>query len=116
MAKLAHQYAKRGAFFVGIDANKTDSVAEVAEHARTHLRFLVLKDQSNVVADKLGAAVTPEAFLLDKRRVLRYHGALGNSHNPTTKPEQATDADIRPALEAVLAGRQVAVAETKAFG
>src|SRR5258708_37740932 len=74
MAKLAHQYAKRGAFFVGIDANKTDSVAEVAEHARTHLRFLVLKDQSNVVADKLGAAVTPEAFLLDKRRVLRYHG------------------------------------------
>ncbi len=117
MANLAREYAERGIAFVGINANKTEPVADVAEHARTHrLGFLVLKDEGNVIADRLGAHVTPEVFLLDSNWKLRYHGAVGNSHHPTTHPEEATDVEIRPALEAVLAGQPVAQAETKAFG
>lgn len=117
MAKLAREYAERGVAFVGINANKTEPVAQVAEHARTHsLGFPVLKDEGNVIADQLGARVTPEVFLLDANWTLRYHGALGNSHQPTTKPEEATDVEVRPALEAVLGGQPVAMAETKAFG
>ena len=117
MANLAREYSDRGVTFVGINANKTEPTAEVAEHARTHgLGFPVLKDEGNVMADRLGASVTPEVFLLDRNWTLRYHGALGNSRQPTTKPEQATDTEIRPALEAVLADRPVALSETKAFG
>lgn len=117
MAKLTREYAERGVAVVGINANKTEPVAEVAEHTRTHgLGFLVLKDEGNVIADRVGARVTPEVFLLDSNWMLRYHGALGSSHHPTTKPEEATDAEVRPALEAVLAGQPVAMAETKAFG
>jgi len=117
MAKLAHEYADRGVAFVGINANKTEPASEVADHARTYgLGFSVLKDEGNVVADRLGASVTPEVFLLDSTWILRYHGALGSSQQPTTKPEEATDADIRPALDAVLAGQPVARPETKAFG
>lgn len=117
MADLARQYASRGVAFVGINANKTEPAGEVADHARTHnLGFPVLKDEGNVIADRLGASVTPEVFLLDSDFVLRYHGALGNSHQPTTNPQRATDAETRPALDAVLAEKPVAVAETKAFG
>lgn len=117
MAHLAKEYAPRDVTVVGINANKTEPVAEVAEHARTHgLGFTVLKDDGNAIADRLGARVTPEVFLLDSNWVLRYHGALGNSHHPTTKPEQATDNEARPALEAVLSGGTVAQTETKAFG
>ncbi len=117
MAKLALEYADRGVAFVGINANKTEPAAEVAEHARTHgLGFLVLKDEGNAIADRLGARVTPEVFLLDSDWTLRYHGALGNSHQPTTNADQASDVEIRPALEAVLAGHTVAQSETKAFG
>ncbi len=117
MANLAREYAERGVAFVGINANKTEPVAEVAGHARTHgLGFLVLKDEGNVIANRLGASVTPEVFLLDSEWTLRYHGALGNSHQPTTKPEEATDSEVRPALEAVLSGQTVSQAETKAFG
>jgi hypothetical protein len=47
---------------------------------------------------------------------VRYHGAFGNSASPTTKAEEATDAEFRPALDAVLIGRTIARAETKAFG
>ncbi len=117
MAKLAHEYGERGVAFVGINANKTEPAAEVAEHARTHgLGFTVLKDEGNVIADRLGARVTPEVFLMDSNWTLLYHGALGNSHDPTTKPEQASDAEVRPALESVLAAQAVAQTETKAFG
>ncbi|MBI1982599.1 MAG: redoxin domain-containing protein [Acidobacteria bacterium] len=117
MAKLAREYAGRGVAFVGINANKTEPAAEVAEHAKTHgLGFTVLKDEGNVIADRLGASVTPEIFLLDSDWTLRYHGALGNSAHPTTKAEEATDAEFRPALESVLSGGTVARAETKAFG
>jgi len=117
MAKLARDYANRGVAVVGINANKTEPASEVAEHARTNnLGFPVLKDEGNVIADRLGASVTPEVFLLDGDFTLRYHGALGNSHRPTTKAEEASDADLRPALEAVLAGQAVTRAETKAFG
>jgi peroxiredoxin len=117
MASLAHEYESRGVAFIGINANSTDSVAEVAQHARAHgLDFLVLKDEGNKVADQLGASVTPEVFLLDSTWTLRYHGALGNSHQPTNNPEKTTDNEVRPALDDVLNGKPAEVTETKAFG
>jgi peroxiredoxin len=117
MAKLAREYTPRAVDFLAIDANKTDSLTDVTQFARDQkLGFPVLRDEGNVVADRWGAARTPEAFLLDRGLILRYHGALGNSHSPTTNPANATDSDIRPALDAVLAGQAVAVSETKAFG
>jgi peroxiredoxin len=117
MADLAREYAGRGVALVGINANQSEPAAEVAEHARTHnLSFPVLKDEGNVIADRLGASVTPEVFLLDSDWTVRYHGALGNSAHPTTNPQEASDAEVRPALEGVLAGQTVARTETKAFG
>jgi peroxiredoxin len=117
MASLAHEYESRDVAFIAINANKTEPVAEVAEHARDHgLDFLILKDEGNQIADRLGASVTPEVFLLDSTWTLRYHGALGNSHQPTTNPDKTTDDEIRPALDDILGGKPVAVTETKAFG
>ena len=117
MASLAHEYESRGVAFIGINANKTEPVAEVAEHARAHgLDFLILKDEGNQIADRLGASVTPEVFLLDSTWTLRYHGALGNSHQPSTNPEKTNADEVRPALEDVLSGKPAEVTETKAFG
>jgi peroxiredoxin len=117
MADLAKEYESRGVAFVAINSNKTEPVAEVAEHAKKNgFIFPVLKDEGNVIADQFGAAVTPEVFLLDSDFTVRYHGALGNSAKPTTKAEEASDAEFRPALDALLAGQAIAKAQTKAFG
>jgi peroxiredoxin len=117
MASLAHDYEGRGVAVIGINANKTEPVSEVAEHARTHgLDFLILKDEGNQIADRLGASVTPEVFLLDSTWTLRYHGALGNSHQPTNNPDKTNGDEVRQALEDVLAGKPAEVTETKAFG
>jgi peroxiredoxin len=117
MADLEREYESRGVAFIGINANSTDSVAELAEHAHAHgLDFLVLKDEGNKVADRLGATVTPEVFLLDSTWTLRYHGALGNSHQPTNNPAKTSSDEVRPALDGILNGNSVVVTETKAFG
>ena len=117
MASLAHEYESRGVAFIGINANITEPVAEVAEHARAHgLDFLILKDEGNQIADWLGASGTPEVFLMDSQWMLRYHGALGNSHQPTTNSDKTTDDEVRPALDAVLTGKPSSATETKAFG
>ena len=117
MAKLAREYESKGVAFLGINSNKTEPAAQVAGHARSNnFDFPVLKDEGNVIADRLGATVTPEVFLLDGDWTLRYHGALGNSASPTTQAAEATDAELRPAIDALLAGAPVARAETKAFG
>ncbi len=117
MADLSERYEPRGAVFIGINSNKTEPAKEVKRHAEENgFGFVVVKDGGSAFANELGAQVTPEVFLLDKDGKLRYHGALGNSRQPTTKPEAANGDELVQALESVVAGRDVAMAQTKMFG
>jgi peroxiredoxin len=113
MAALAREYAARGVAFVGINSNKTEPSAEIAEHSAKHgFTFPVLKDDGNLQADRFGAQVTPETYVYDSTWTLRYHGRIDDDHSGTAIQSQ----DLRAALDAVLAGREVPVKETKAFG
>lgn len=113
MAELARDYTARGFAVLGINSNRTEPADEVARHtAEKALGFTVVKDPDNKVADYLGAAVTPEAYLFDKEWALRYHGRIDDSRNPSG----ITTRDLRAALDAVEGGKAVGVAETKAFG
>jgi peroxiredoxin len=113
MAEIARDYTARGFTIIGINSNRTEPAEEVAKHAQEKgLGFTVLKDPDNRVADYLGAAFTPEAYLFDRDWVLRYHGRIDDSRNPAN----ITSRDLRAALDAMEAGKAVPVAETKAFG
>lgn len=116
MEQLAKDYAAKGISFVGINSNKTESLEEVAQHTQEHFTFPVLKDPDNKIANLYEAQVTPEAFVIDSTGVIRYHGALGSSDNPTTNPAKANSTEIRAALDQLLAGKPIATAKTKAFG
>jgi peroxiredoxin len=113
MSKLAAEYRAEGVSFVGINANRQEDAAEVAAHAREHgFTFPIYKDPGNVRADELAAQVTPEVFLFDASWTLRYHGRIDDSRDESGVQTH----DLHDALEAVLAGKQPAVTETKAFG
>lgn len=113
MVNLAKEFQEKGIQFLGINSNRIEPTEEVIEHAkRNGFPFPVLKDEGNKVADLYQAQVTPEAFVLDHRFVLRYHGRIDNSQ----EVEQVTKQELRAALEAIVAGREVAVKEAKAFG
>jgi len=113
MAELGKDYTARGFAVIGINSNRNEPPDEVARHAAEKgLGFTILKDPDNRVADYLGASVTPETYLFDASWTLRYHGRIDDSRNPVN----ITTTDLRAALDAVAAGKPVAVTETKAFG
>ena len=113
MAGLSREYAAKGVAFVGINSNRQESVEEIAGHAAQHgFGFPVLKDVGNVQADRFGAQVTPEIYVYDPGWVLRYHGRIDDDRSGTNVKSQ----DLRNALDSVLGGKAVPVAQTKAFG
>jgi len=113
MKSLYNDYTPKGVKFVFVNSNRTESSANVAQHAREHgFPFAVYKDGDNVAADRFGATVTPEAFVIDGAGVVRYHGSIDDSQNEQRVGTQR----LRSALDAVLAGHAPGQAETKAFG
>jgi peroxiredoxin len=114
VAKMGKEYAGKGVTFVTINSNKTEPAAEVAEDAKKHgFAFPVLKDEGNKVADLYGAQKTPEIYVLDPKGTLLYRGRIDETHE---EPENVKSPDLINALEAILAGKPVPAAETKAFG
>lgn len=113
MEKLAQDYAARGINVIGINANSVDSAEAVKAHAAEHkFTFTILKDSGNKIADRLGASVTPEAYLIDKSNKLLYRGRIDNSKNV----EGVTSSELRDAIEATLAGKPVTKTTANAFG
>lgn len=113
MANLAKEYADKGVMFIGINSNHIEPTAEVTEHAQKKgFTFPVLKDEGNRVADRYDARVTPEVFVVDSNFVLRYHGRIDDSQNPA----RVNQRDLKNALDALLAGKEPPVKETRAFG
>src|SRR5919197_393711 len=113
MEKLAQDYQAKGVNVVGINANNTEPAAEVKSHAADKgLKFTILKDDGNRVADRLGATRTPEAYVLDASGKLVYHGRIDNSQ----KVEGITSNDLREALDEMLAGKPISKTGGAAFG
>jgi len=113
MEKLAEDYKDKGIAVIGINANSSEDAATIKAHAaEKHLTFTILKDAGNKVADKLGAARTPEAYFLDGNNKLLYHGRIDNSQNP----DAIESNDLRNALDSSLTGKPVEKPEAKAFG
>ncbi|HET7112128.1 MAG TPA: thioredoxin family protein [Pyrinomonadaceae bacterium] len=113
MEKLAQEYKAKGIAVIGINSNvKEDADAVKAHASENKLTFAILKDPGNKIADKLGASVTPEAYLLDANNKLIYHGRIDNSRNA----DQIETSDLRNALDAALAGKPIEKTEAKAFG
>jgi len=113
MNAVYDDYSSKGVKFMFINANVTEPPEEVAQHARQHgFHFPVYKDVDAEVANKFGAQVTPEAFVMDASGTIRYHGYVDDSMNISRVHTQG----LRLALDAVLAGQPVQHAQTKAFG
>jgi peroxiredoxin len=113
MVSLFNDYKDKNVVFIGINSNKEESVEEVKQHAKDHgFEFTVLKDDKNIIADKFGASVTPETFVLNPSLEILYHGRIDDSR----READVTSHDLRNALDEILAGKPVSVSTTKAFG
>jgi peroxiredoxin len=109
LARLANDYMAKGVAVVGINSNDAaihpnDSPEQMVHEAEQRgYPFPYLYDETQEVAKAYGAACTPDFFLYDKGRHLVYRGQLDASRPGNNVP--LTGADLRAALDAVLAGR-----------
>jgi len=112
MKALYSEYKAKGIDFVFVNANATESAGAAARHAQANFNFTVYKDPDNKVADRLSAQVTPEVFLFDKSGKVVYHGSIDDSQAEA----RISKRPFKDALDAVVAGKTVPAAESKAFG
>ena len=105
---MAAAFAKKGVAFVGVNSGTLESAEEARVHAREHGHaFDIIKDPEGRIAELLDARRTPEAFLFDSRGTLRYHGRIAS---------KLSSPDLQSAIDALLDGKPIRPAETKAFG
>jgi peroxiredoxin len=120
LAELSRDYELGRLAMVGISANDVtthpgDGPDEIAAEAReVGYRFPYLYDESQEVAKAYGAVCTPDFFLYDKERTLVYRGRFDETR--PNMPGQVTGADLRAAIEAVLAGEPVSGEQLPSMG
>lgn len=109
LVQLATAYQALGVSFVGISSNDAQAYPEdgpdkMREHAlEVGYPFPYLYDETQEVARRYDAACTPDFYVFDAKRQLAYRGQLDDSR-PKRNPTPVTGADLRAALDAVLAG------------
>ncbi len=122
LVQMAAEYKDRGVAFIAVDSNQQDSVTELGHYAQQNkIEFPFVKDTGNVIADQLGAVRTPEAFVLDSDRVVRYWGRIDDQYGFFDKGvayQQDTPKrrDLAVALGEVLAGKTVSTPQIASQG
>ena len=110
--QIAADYKAKGINFIGINSNSTETPADIKAHAAANYKFPVLIDKNNVLADKMGATVTPEIYYFNAKDVLLYEGAIDNDR----RGENITDNYAKAAFDAGLSGKKIETTSAKAFG
>jgi thiol-disulfide isomerase/thioredoxin len=119
MVALANEYGPRGVDFMAVNANDAtrypdDGLQLMKVRARERgFPFPYVRDDSQTFVRTLGARFTPEAYVFDAERKLRYHGRIDDNHRD---PARVTSHDLKNALDALLDGKEPPVVETTAFG
>jgi thiol-disulfide isomerase/thioredoxin len=119
LVALAKRYQEKGAAFVAVNANDStrypdDGMEPMKARARERgFPFPYLRDDSQAFVRALGARFTPELYVFDRDRKLRYHGRIDDNHRDQSR---VTSKDLENALDALLGGKDPPVAETVAFG
>lgn len=120
LAKIGQDYHNQSLGIVAISAN---DVANYPNDAPSHLKdmaqslgftFPFCYDETQEVAKAYTAACTPDFFLFDRDRRLAYRGQLDDSRPGNNLP--VTGADLRAAIDTVLAGQAVSPEQKPSIG
>jgi peroxiredoxin len=118
LIEIANRFNAKGVTFYAIDSNDDakydeETLANMkARAADKGYPYPYLKDGDSKIARAYGARVTPHVFVVDGAGVIRYRGYVDDS----AKPEERKTTGLTDALNAMMNGREVANAETRAFG
>lgn len=105
LVRMANDYHEAGVQFIGINSNDAirypqDSFHRMREDAKAYgFSFPYLYDESQEVARAYGAVCTPDVFVYDTNRELRYHGRIDETR-PGGDPSDGRE--LRVALDELI--------------
>ncbi len=103
--------------YIGINANANESADEITDQARAlRVRFPMLKDPENRVADLLCADHLGEALVIDRQGRLRYRGAIDDQFSSDLPRDKPSHNDLLDAIDAVVGGKVVSPVLTPVVG
>lgn len=116
MVDIAKTYSEKGIGVAFINSNdpsvKGDTLENMKAFAKkTGYAWPYIQDSTSDVARNFGATKTPDVFLFDADGKLVYKGAVGEGGRSV-----GNEIWLKDAIEALLAGKPVEKAETKAVG
>ncbi len=120
LAQFAAEYMPKGVAIVGINSNDVsnypaDSPEQMVREAEERgYPFPYLYDETQEVAKAYRAACTPDFFLFDRDRRLVYRGQFDSSRPGSGTP--ITGADLRNAVDALLAGKKPSEKQLPSIG
>ena len=113
---FANDYKDKGVKVVAVAVSDADEDKIPGIKARIKDKgypFVYGYDFSQEIGRNYGASNTPQFFVLDQGRVIRYTGAFDDN---VMKASKASKSYLKDAVDAVLAGKEVETTETKAQG
>lgn len=109
MRETAARYAGKGVVWLAIDSTHNRRPGDNARYRKQkRLRYPILDDRDGKVGRRYGARTTPHMFIIDKQGTLVYAGAIYNKKRKRNYVDEA--------LGDLLAGKKVALSETKPRG
>jgi len=112
---FTNDYKGKGVKVIGVSVNDLDSdrLPGIREYVKKHgSNYVYGYDESQQIGRAYGNTNTPQWFVLDKDRVIRYTGALDDNMNES----KVTKTYVRDAVDALLKGESVEVSETQPKG
>jgi len=115
MIDFVNAYKDKPVKFVCVSVNDTDAdkLPAIKTYMKEHgSNYVYGYDESQKIGRDYGATNTPQFFVLDKDRVIRYMGALDDNQNEAKVKKHY----LKDAVDSLLAGKDIEVKETRPQG
>ena len=123
MQRLQSKYTKSGVVWLSIISSapgeqgyahgaRANGLTKKNRAKPTH----VLLDPDGDVGHLYDAKTTPQMFVIDKKGVLRYDGAIDAAYSANPKKQGSSEQYFANALDAVMSGKEVKLTKTRPYG
>jgi glutathione peroxidase-family protein len=115
LIEFTNAYKDKGVKVVGISVSQQDQdkIPGIKDYTKEHKsNYVYAYDETQAVGKAYGATNTPQFFVLDKERKIRYTGTLDDNQ----REDQVKQTYLKDAVDALLSGKAPATEETRPQG
>lgn len=119
LIELQKSYLDKSVQFIAINSNDDKNYPEdsfenmIKRSKMKKFNYPYLRDDTQNIAKLFGTSYTPEIFVFDENRILKYHGRIDDNWQEADKVKSH---DLKNALECMLNNKSIKRTNTQAIG